>query len=100
MADPLNVTQAKALLAEVARGQARSRDARRPTTRQAKERLRRVAGVPTLLRLARIQPLLAVAAALGYGFLVGSGRIDERKLSGHLYRILMTSLFGAHRTGS
>jgi hypothetical protein len=86
MADPLSTEQAKTALANVVRG--RSRRPPRPTTREAKEKLRQLAKAPTLLDMARTQPILAVAVAIGYGIVLGSGRTDRGKLAGYLDRVL------------
>lgn len=69
MVDPLTPEQAKAALRDVARG--RLPRSRNLTPEAAKKRLRDTTHGPTLMSLARTQPLLAVTLALGYGFTLG-----------------------------
>lgn len=89
MADSLSPEEAKAALAGVVHGKARK--ILKPTTEDAKETLRRMARAPTLLSLARTEPLIALSVALGYGFILGSSRADRTNFAGFLTRILSKS---------
>lgn len=86
MADPLSAEQAKAALSGVAHGKPRSFS--KPTIRDAKANLRRMARMPTLLSLTRTMPFLAFFIALGYGFILGSSRAPQGKFVDFLARLL------------
>lgn len=92
MADPLSTDKAKAALADAARG--RVRRATRPTTREAKDRLRQVASAAGLTGMVRTQPFLACALAAGYGAMLGGSRTGHAQAAGWLYHVL-TSLLAA-----